>query len=243
MTSESNIKVSVTMPVYNAARYIKEAIESVLDQNYGPFELLIADDGSIDDSFKIIKNYKIHPKVRIYSNKKNLGVGAARNKLIHLANGKYITPCDADDMMLPGNLKRLSEFLDTHPNIGAVYADCLVLETGKDNRLLKAPYVLGKDYRKVWDLIDNPINHPGSMIRKSLILKVGGYDENVYSVDDWDLWLELAEITQFKYLRGEVYYVWRRNPKGLTQTDKRWHRDCRSIIGEAIKRRYGITWK
>jgi len=231
------------MPAYNAARFIKEAIESVLAQDYRPFELLIADDGSTDDTFKIIKDYKAHPKVRICSNRKNLGVGATRNKLVRLARGEYITPCDADDMMLPGNLKRLSVFLDAHPNTGAVYADCLVLETDKDNDLLMAPYILGKDHRKIWDLIDNPINHPGSMIRKSLILKVGGYNENVYSVDDWDLWLRLAEITQFKYLKGEVYYVWRRNPKSLTQTDKRWHRDYRSIIGEAIKRRYGITWK
>lgn len=237
----NHIQVSVCMPAHNASQYIEEAIESVLAQDYGPFELLIADDGSTDDTFRIIKGYRTHPKIRVYSNKKNLGVGAARNKLLRLGRGKYITPCDADDMMLPGNLKRLSGFLDTHPNIGVVYADCLVLETSKDNHLLTAPYVLGKDYHTVWDLIDNAINHPGSMIRRPLVLRVGGYNETVYSVDDWDLWLKLAEITQFKYLKGEVYYIWRRNFGSLTRTDKRWYLDYQRIFREAVKRRYGTT--
>ncbi len=237
------IKVSVLMPVYNAGVFIKEAIESVLQQNDEAFELLIADDGSTDHSFKIINNYKTHPKVRIYSNGRNLGVGATRNKLVRLSSGKYITPCDADDLMLPGNLARLSKLLDTNLNVGAVYADFLVLKIDKDKKLLAAPSIQGKDHRKFWDLIDNPFNHPGSMIRKSLILKVGGYDEEVYSVDDWDLWLKLAEITQIRHLKGEIYYVWRRNPSSLTRTDKRWLHDSQKIRREAMKRRYGINYE
>lgn len=230
------------MPAYNASRFIEEAIGSVLSQNYEPFELLIADDGSTDDTLKIVKKkYKIHPRVKIYLNKKNLGVGATRNKLIRLARGKYITPCDADDMMLPGNLKRLSQILDTQPKIGAVYADCLVLETNRHDNLSASPYILGKDHQKTWDLIDNSINHPGSMIRKSLIFKVGGYNEEVYSVDDWDLWLKLAEMTQIEHLKGEIYYVWRRNPRSLTNTDKKWKKDTWKILLEAVKRRYVVT--
>ena len=234
------MKVSVLMPVYNAGLFIKEAIESILQQNYEAFELLIADDGSTDHSFKIINNYKNHPKVRIYSNRKNLGVGATRNKLVRLSSGQYITPFDADDLMLPGNLARLSKLLDTNLNVGAVYADFLVLEMNKNKKLLTAPYVLSPDPRRIWDLLDNPINHGGSMIRKSLILQVGGYDEEVYSVDDWDLWLKLAEITQIKHLTGEIYYVWRRNPESLTRTDKRWLQDSLKIRREAVKRRYGV---
>lgn len=228
------------MPVHNAGLFIKEAIESILQQNYEAFELLIADDGSTDHSFKIMNHYKTHPKVRIYSNGKNLGAGATRNKLIRLASGKYITPCDADDLMLPGNLARLSKLLDTNSNVGAVYADFLVLEMDQDKKVLAAPHVLAPDPRKIWDLLDNPINYGGSMIRKSLILKVGGHDEEVYSIDDWDLWLKLAEMTQIKHLTGEIYYVWRRNPKSLTRTDKRWLQDSLKIRREAVKRRYGV---
>ncbi len=240
---ENGVKVSVLMPVYNASQYVEEAIESVLAQDYGPFELLIADDGSKDSTLEVISQYKRHPKVRIYSNKKNLGSGATRNRLVRLTKSEYITPCDSDDLMLPGNLRKLSHFLDAHSRIGVVYGDLLVLEVDKDNAPLSPPCVLGGDHDQVWDLLDNAVNHPGSMIRKSLILKVGGYDETVYSVDDWSLWLKLAEITKFKHLKGEIYYVWKRRSTGLTKTNPRRRSDVLKIVSEAIERRYDIRWQ
>ncbi len=217
----------------------KLAIESVLAQDYDSFELLIVDDASKDDTVKMIQKYRRHPKVRIYFNPKNLGVGATRNKLVHLAKGEYITPCDGDDLLLPGNLKRLSEILDSYPRFGVVYASVLVLDVDKENKILKIPQIRGKNYKKAWDLMENVVNHPGSMIRKPLILKVGGYDETVYSVDDWSLWLRLAEVTKFKYLENEIYYLWRRNPMSVTRVDRKFASDADKIIQEAIQRRYG----
>lgn len=233
------------MPAYNASRFIREAIESVLLQDYDNFEFLIIDDSSTDDTWEIVQGYKNLPKVRIYRNKENLGVGATRNRLLRLARGQYISSCDADDIMLRGNLKTLSRYLDTHSNVGVVYSDILVMERDNKDRILKPPYIDGKDCNKSWDLIeeDSLINHGGSMIRKSLMLKVGGYEEIVYSIDDWGLWFKLVEITKIKYLKGEVYYVWRRHPKSLTRTDKRWQADRSKIIGNAIKRRYGFKFK
>ncbi len=239
MANQSHLKVTVAMPAYNASRYIREIIQSVLAQDYDSFELLICNDASKDNTLKIINEFRTHPKVRIFSNKTNLGPGATRNKLSRLAKGQYITPCDADDLMLPGNLKRLSGILDADPHCGVVYANVLKLDVNKENKILKIPQVLGKNYKKAWDLMENAINHPGSMIRKSLILKVGGYDETVYSVDDWSLWLKLAEVTEFKYLEKEIYYLWRRNPASATRVDKRFSSDADKIIQEAIRRRYG----
>lgn len=230
------IKVTVAMPAYNASKFIRDAIESVLSQDDDSFELLIADDASSDDTGEITRSYRKDPRVRFLTHKKNRGVGRTRNKLVRLAKGKYITPCDADDIMLAGNLKRLSGVLDQNPRIGAVYGDVWAIEEDRS----APPRVTGKDYRKVWDLLNNAINHPGSMIRKSLILKVGGYDEKSYSMDDWGLWLKLAEVTRFKYLRGEIYYVYRRHPKSLTRTDKRVVQDAERLRNEAIRRRYGF---
>lgn len=244
MISKNNIKVSVTMPAYNAFRFIREAIESVLSQDYDKFELLVVDDGSTDNTFNIIREYKNHPKVRIYRNKKNLGVGAARNRLVHLSRGQYITPCDADDIMLPGNLKTLSRFLDSHPDIGVVYADILVIESDDKGRVLKPPYIEGIDCNKGWDLMGNAVNYGGSTIRKSLILKVGGYDETVCSgAEDWDLLLRLAEITKFNYLKGKAYYICRRHPKSLTRIARNWHSDVFRIVSNAIRRRYDFEFK
>lgn len=244
MLKNNNIKVSVTMPAYNASRFIRETIESVLAQDYNKFELLIIDDGSTDDTWEVIKIYRNHPKIRIYRNNKNLGVGATRNRLLRLAKGQYISPCDADDIMLPGNLKTLSRFLDTHPDTGAVYGDFLVLERDNKDRILKPPYIKGGNYNKGWDLMRDLGNYGGSMIRKSLILKVGGYDKTIYSgEDDWDLWLKLAEVTKFKYLKDRVYYIYRRHPKSLTQMARGWHSDALRIRINAIKRRYGFDFK
>jgi len=241
MGNKSDIKVTVAMPAYNAAKYIQEAIESILSQDYEAFELLIMDDCSRDNTWKVLQRYKKHPRVRLFKNRKNLGVGRTRNKLVRLARGIYITPCDADDIMLSGNLKRLSNFLDGHKKYGAVYADMLVLET-KRGRLLRPPYVVKINETFKWDLLQNLVNHPGSMIRKDLVIKVGGYDETVYSIDDWDLWLKLAEITKIKYLKGEIYYVWRRHPGALSCIgERRWQKECNMILVRAIKRRYGPT--
>lgn len=226
------------MPAYNAAAYICEAVESVLAQNFGLFELVVIDDASEDSTWKHLKTYSKHPKIKLFRHRKNLGAGATRNRILHLSKGKYITPCDADDLLLPGALKRLSQYLDQHPRVGAVYGDILELMTDRDKTVIRPPMICGMNHSKTWDLIENAVNHAGSMIRKTLMLRVGGYDEAVYSVDDWSLWLKLAEITRFKYMQGEVYYVWRRHPSSLTQTDRNWHRDVEKIRLEAIRRRY-----
>jgi glycosyltransferase involved in cell wall biosynthesis len=232
------MKVTVAMPAFNAADFIDEAIESVLRQDFPSFELLVADDASEDATWKRLKKYSRHPQLRLFRNRRNLGAGATRNRMTRQARGQYITPCDADDLLLPGALKRFSQYLDRHPGTGVVYADVLELRTDRLKKIVRPPQVSGRDCNQVWDLLENAVNHPGSMIRKSLMLEVGGYDESVYSVDDWSLWLKLAEITRFKYVRGEIYYVWRRHPASLTQTDRRRHRDVTRIQLEAVRRRY-----
>lgn len=240
-------KITVIMPAYNVAKYIAQAIESVLSQDYEKFELIMLDDGSNDNTFNVMKKYENDPRIKIYRNKKNQGVGAARNKLLRLAMGEYISPCDADDVMLPNNLKTLSNFLDKHKKIGVVYADLLVVEVDKNDKIIKPFYIEGTDCNKKWDLVEpcSLVNHPGSMIRKSLIFKCGGYDETVYSKDDHALFLKLTEITQFQYLKGEVYYLRRRHPSSLTKTVtlKRLHADMLKIKKEAIKRRYNFDFK
>ena len=237
------LKVTVAMPAYNAAGYIGEAVESVLAQDFDSFELVVLDDASGDSTRKVLKGYEGHPKVRLFRNRRNAGAGAARNRLTRLARGEYVTPCDADDLLLPGALGRLSRYLDLHPKVGAVYGDVLELMTDRNGVVLRPPLVYGKASGETWDLIENAVNHAGSMVRRSLLVEVGGYDETVYSVDDWSLWLKLAEVSKLKHLRGEVYYVWRRHPGSLTQTDRNWHRDVEKIRAEAIARRYGRALK
>jgi len=233
------MKVSVIMPAYNAGRFVVEAVDSVLAQQGVDFELLIGDDGSTDDTRARLEGYREHPRVRLFFNATNRGAAATRNELIRNARGVYITPCDADDLMLPDNLVRQAEFLDQHAGVGIVYANVLMVWLDAEGRISEAPAVLGSDCNRTWDLRENVVNHGGSMSRRDLVLSVGGYDESVGSVDDWSLWLKLAEITGFHFLEGELFYIWRRHRSSLTVVDPHRARDTEKIVREAALRRHG----
>jgi glycosyltransferase involved in cell wall biosynthesis len=231
------LTVSVIMPAFNAAKYVREAVDSVLAQRFEAFELLVADDGSTDDTRAILDGYQPHPRVRVLHNPRNLGAAATRNRLIAEARGRYVTPCDADDIMLPGNLRCLSTFLDEHLDVGVVYADLLSLRLGPNDELVEPPTICGADCNKTWDLFENVVNHGGSMSRRDILIESGGYDEQVASVDDWSLWLRVAERTRIHYLQGGLYYVWRRHVRSMTRTDARAQDDTRRIVAEASIRR------
>ena len=229
--------VSVIMPAFNVARYVRDAIDSVLAQRFKAFELLVADDGSTDGTAAIVQSYAGRPNVRVFHNATNLGAAGTRNHLLREARGRYVTPCDADDLLLPGNLRRLSEFLDAHPDVGVVYADILSLRVGPDDDVLEPPTICGADCAKTWDLLENVVNHGGSMSRRDVLLAAGGYDEGVYSVDDWSLWLKVAEQTQIRYLAGEILYLWRRHPASMTRNEPRYQENVRRILSAAAARR------
>ncbi len=232
------LTVSVIMPAFNAATYIREAVDSVLAQRFEAFELLVADDGSTDDTRAILDGYQQHHACpRPPQSAQHRRRAATRNRLIAQARGRYITPCDADDIMLPGNLRCLSTFLDEHMDVGVVYGDLLSLRLGPNDELVEPPTICGADCNKTWDLFENVVNHGGSMSRRDILIESGGYDEQVASVDDWSLWLRVAERTRIHYLRGGLYYVWRRHVRSMTRTDARAQADTRRIVAEASIRR------
>jgi glycosyltransferase involved in cell wall biosynthesis len=232
-------RVSVIMPAFNAGPFIKETVESVLAQQGVELELLIADDCSSDDTRERLQPYAAHAQVRLLFHERNRGSAATRNTLIREARGVYVTPCDADDLMLPGSLRLQAEFLDLHPDVGVVYGDTLVIWLDDCGRISRPPQIIGSDCNRGWDLRDNLVNHGGSMSRRGLVEQVGGYDESVGSVDDWSLWLKMAEVTRIHYLEGELTYVWRRHAASLTCVDPNRARDIEKIVREAAARRAG----
>ncbi len=227
------------MPVHNARLYVAAAIESVLAQDHPSFELVVVDDASTDGTAEALHRFEGHPRIRIVSNKKRRGRGASRNLITRLSKGAYLSPCDADDLMLKGNLKALSRYLDCHPRVGVVYADMQLETVDKRGRVLKKREIKGRDCNETWDLFDNAVNHPGCMMRKSCLLKVGGYDEDIDYGDDWSLWMKLGEVTRFTYLPNKVYYLWRRHPGSIKKYTPRNLKDFARIRMEAVRRRYG----
>ena len=110
-------KATVLMPVYNAEKYVAEAIDSILNQTFNDFEFLIINDGSTDNSLDIIKSYD-DPRITIINNETNLGLSHTLNKGIELARGEYIIRMDADDISLSIRLEKQIEFMDSNQHIG-----------------------------------------------------------------------------------------------------------------------------
>ncbi len=112
-------KVSVLIPVYNAAPFLEASINSVLQQTYRDFELVLLNDASTDNSEWIVQNFS-DPRIRYYKNETNLGISASRNKLMDLAKGEYLAVMDNDDISLPERFAKEIAFLDEHPDVTIV---------------------------------------------------------------------------------------------------------------------------
>ncbi len=112
-----NPKVTVLMPVYNAEKYLKTAIESILKQTFSDFELLIINDGSTDGSEEIIRSFN-DKRIRLFNNEQNLGIIKTLNKGLNLAKGEYIIRMDADDISLPDRLELQVKYMEENPGIG-----------------------------------------------------------------------------------------------------------------------------
>lgn len=227
-------KVSVNIPAYNEELFIGESIESVLSQDYEAFEVIVMDDGSEDNTAEIMKKYERHPKVRCYFRKRHKGIGATRNELLNLSQGKYISPHDADDVMLPKKLKKQAEFLDRHPEIGVVYGKAHVINE-KGHTLKGREW--GRDCKKTWDLLEYVIPHCSAMIRKDEMQKIGGYTEHTIADDDTDLFLKLAEVTKI-YFVNVFFYIYRVHKGNAWRYNKNRFKELKMVRNEAIKRRY-----
>ena len=124
-------EITVLMPVYNGEKYLRPAIESILNQTFSDFEFLIINDGSTDNSESIILSYK-DERIRYVKNENNLKLIKTLNKGIDLARGKYIARMDADDISLPTRLEREIEYMESHPECGLVSVFPYVMsESGK----------------------------------------------------------------------------------------------------------------
>ena len=197
MIVESSIpKVSVILPVYNAERYIKECIESILNQSFTDFELLIINDGSTDSSEKEIQSIKDF-RIRYFLNDTNLGLIKTLNKAIELSKGKYIARMDADDICSPNRLEKQVNFLELHHEViicgsWAKVIDESGVTTGRIKRIDTNELIRANM------LFTTPFLHPTVMIRKE-VLETNKYDENAKHCEDLELWVRLSQDPNYKF--------------------------------------------
>jgi len=198
--------VSVVIPAFNAEKYIKESINSILSQTFQDFEIIVVDDGSTDNTGKIIKQYG--SKVN-YIFQENSGPSKARNTAISVAKGKYIAFLDADDLWTPNKLELQVGFLESHKDVGMVFADMI---TFNENGVIIESYlrkikrkINGVNFYKNLLTEQHEVRDPflllvqanfiptGTVVvRKSCINKAGLFDETISSVEDLDMWMRMA---------------------------------------------------
>ena len=181
-------RVSVLMPVYNVNKqYLRESIESILNQTFTDYEFIIIDDGSDENIEDIVNSYN-DSRIRFYRNEKNLGVAKTRNRLLDLATGEYLANQDADDISLPERLQTMVDFLDNNPNVGV--CGCNIKMIPENNELHYPEHV---DFLGM--LNGGSMANPTLMFRKEILEKYSlKYDEAFVSAEDYNLLSKLIKV-------------------------------------------------
>ena len=209
-------RVSVLMPVYNGERYLREAIEGILNQTFTDFEFIIIDDGSTDGTAAILDSYSdsriqvIHLPHRGLTKSLQFGLQTAR--------GEFFARQDADDISLPTRLERQVNFLQDHPEVAVVGIDMRQID--QDGNFLKWMRLPRDDRAIRSHLVKvSPFGHGSIMARRACLLAVGGYRSEFALTQDRDLWLRVAECYQMAIL-PEPLYLLRKHKASVSTTQR-----------------------
>jgi glycosyltransferase involved in cell wall biosynthesis len=230
--------ISVVMPVYNSLPHLREAVESVLEQTLGDFELLAIDDGSSDGSAEVLAEYaKRDGRLRVIR-QANGGVTAAICRGLDEARGPLIARMDADDICLPERFAKQVAYLRAHPECVAVGSAARVIDEDGDE--LFDDFNAGDhDAIDRWHMEKRcaRLCHPSMMIRAEALRSVGGYCRQRITSQDFDLWLKLAETGRLACL-DEPLVKYRVHPKSVTSSRAAQQmRDVDEAIRQACERR------
>jgi glycosyltransferase involved in cell wall biosynthesis len=206
-------RVSVIMTVYNAEAFVSRSIKSILDQTFKDFEFIIIDDGSTDNTLKIIKSF--NDTRLIVKSQKNSGVPKASNRAIALAKGEYIARQDADDYSSIQRLEKQVDFLDKHPDIGLIGTNYTAVNLDGEI-VFVTDFFTQPDDLNLATVFSNQFGHGSTMVRKSTLNKVGGYHE-ISIVHDYDLWVRISHSDKMANLKDRLY-TWTFHGKSLSNS-------------------------
>ena len=201
METPLRVKVSVVVPVYNKAPYLKEAFDSIFSQTFHDMEVIAVDDRSTDDSLSVLRSFT-DPRLRIIALERNLGPAGAVQRGMDAALGEYIVRMDADDLMEPRRVERQVAYMDTDPTVGA--SGGVVVLFGNDEGRWRFP--LTDAACKAQLLFGVPVPQGGSILRTSVLRAhdVRYRDEWPRIGEDWLFWVSLAPHTRFGNIDQEV---------------------------------------
>ena len=177
------------MPVYNGEQYLRDAMDSILNQTFKDFEFLIIDDGSVDHSVEIIKSYE-DSRIKLEVNGKNLGLITTLNKGLDIAQGEYVARMDCDDISLPERLEKQVVFMDAHPEVGVCGT---WFKSFTDSKSIVMSHPTSSEMIKVKLFFDSYLGHPTVIMRMSALNKHGlRYDPIHLHAEDYGLWVKCS---------------------------------------------------
>lgn len=223
--------VSIVTPTYNQADFLPATIESVLEQDYGPIEYIVIDDGSTDRTPDVLADYRDDDRVTVLRHE-NRGQTPTINKGWRRSEGDILAWLNSDDTYLPGAVGTAVAELQAHPDVGVVHGDSVYID-GAGNRL--GTYASGP-----WSLREalldqaNPIPQPSTFLRREVVEDVGYLDEDLFYPMDWDLWIRSSLRHQFRYVPEELStFRLHDEAKGVDKSE-RIARDYRRIYEKII---------
>lgn len=203
------MKVSVIMGIYNCAPTLAEALDSLLAQTYQGFKVIMCDDGSTDNTYKIAKSYSDkYENFILIRNERNMGLNVTLNHCLEYADTEYCARMDGDDISLPTRFEKEVNFLDKHPEFAIVSCPMIYFdeegEFMRDNRQEHEPSKKDFNY-------GTPFCHAPSMTRTSVYKEVGGYtvDPKLLRIEDYNLFMKIYAIGHKGYMLGECLYAMR----------------------------------
>ena len=212
-----NVRATAVMPVYNREEFLKETIDSVLNQTFSDFEFIIVDDGSTDRSVEIIKSYQ-DPRIKFFLNEGNRGTSYSRNRAIDLSSSDYIITIDSDDINLPQRFATQIAYMDAHPEIGICgsWVKTIGEVAGELWRCAVKP-----DIVHCRTLFEAVLCHPSTIIRRKYLDEYSlRYSVELKRAQDWDLYCRGARHFQVANIPEVlVYYRWRKYPTNLSDEE------------------------
>lgn len=200
--------ISICIPTYNRANYLKEAIQSALNQNYDNYEILIVDDGSTDNTEEFVKSIK-SDKIRYVKSDKNLGRPKIRNYALNRAKGEYIVWLDDDDKLSENLLTKYISILNSDDTINVIYGDLILFDDKTKENLSKIQppdYTKNKKYFLQNFILGTGITFPASLIKTELIKKHGGFKDDYLRTQDHELWSRIYKEANFYKVNDVVGY-------------------------------------
>ena len=211
-------KISILLPVYNAQRYLKRAIESLTNQTFEAFELIAIDDGSTDKSLKILTQYANQdPRIKVLT-QKNQGLVTTLNRGIKESHAPYIARMDADDIAHPKRIQKQFDYLESHPECVALGSWVTFID---NSGLPFFNYKTPKEHKNILKEVlkgnAGSLIHPALMFRKKALIEVRGYDKNCQHFEDFDLYLKLIDHGTFHNI-PEYLLLYRRHFSSINFT-------------------------